>query len=100
MGTVFLIPGLVWDTMDKSNGFWTWIYKVSYASGILISMASQLLLELLFPKKTIQPTTKDDDIYNEDGSRVSCVIDGQSLKDFELVVNVDNKVLDAHGKYA
>ena len=100
VGTVFLIPGLAWDTLDNSNGFWTWIYKVSYASGILISMASQLLLELLFPKKTIQPTTKDDDIYNEDGSRVSCVIDGQSLEDFELVVNVDNKVLDAHGKYA
>jgi NCS1 family nucleobase:cation symporter-1 len=70
VGTVFMIPGLVWDTKGETHGGWTYIYKVSYATGIVISMVCQLTLEFVFPAKTIQADTKVDDIYNVDGSRI------------------------------
>lgn len=70
VGMVFMIPGLAFDTMGESRGGWTYIYKVSYAAGIVISVCCQVVLELVFPSKTVQPTTKVDDVYNVDGSRV------------------------------
>jgi len=94
VGTVFLIPGLVWDTMGKSNGFWTWIYRVSYFSGIIFSMISQLTLEYIFPSKTIQPNIKVDDVYNEDGSRIES-IESQSVE--EITESFKLKRLDSTG---
>lgn len=79
LGCIFLLPGLGADVNNKSLGFWTWIYKVSYAWGLLISFGSMLALNYLFPKKTIQPGTKVDDIYTEDGTsldNLSTNIDG------------------------
>lgn len=68
IGTIFLMPGLAWTVLGESKGFWTYILQVSYIWGIAISVISEIALHFIF-KKTIQPTTKIEDVFNEDGSR-------------------------------
>lgn len=78
IGTVFMIPGLAWDAAGKPvHGGWTYIYKVSYATGIVISMIAMGVLELVF-KKTIPADFKVDDVYHVDGSRLDEIIAAES----------------------
>jgi NCS1 family nucleobase:cation symporter-1 len=92
IGTVFLIPGLAWDTQGRSNGFWTWMYQISYLSGIIISMTSEIALHTLFPQKDIKPSTKVEDVFNEDGSRIESAekIEGVTVEVVETV-SIENK---------
>ncbi|ODV71552.1 uncharacterized protein CYBJADRAFT_191930 [Cyberlindnera jadinii NRRL Y-1542] len=92
VGTVFLIPGLAFDCQGETRGGWTYIYRFSYLTGIVLSMASLFVLEKIFPKKTIQPSTKVDDIYNPDGSLIEEVNGLSGSNSVELVsVSVSSK---------
>lgn len=87
IGTVFLIPGLVFDCEDKTRGGWTYIYRISYLVGIVFSMTSLFLLEKIFPNKTVQPGTKVDDVYTPDGSLIEeiCTVGDSTSLELESV---------------
>ncbi|GMG28643.1 unnamed protein product [Ambrosiozyma monospora] len=67
LSIVFLMPGLAYSAKGESNGFWSWIFAVSYAWGMFMAIGSTLLLNWLFPGTTKMPDSKVDDYYNAQG---------------------------------
>ncbi|QPG75299.1 hypothetical protein FOA43_002650 [Brettanomyces nanus] len=93
IGTVFLMPGLALDVDDKSSSFWTGIYKVSYAWGLFISMGVIISLHLLFPKISVSPVTKVDDVYTDDGTPIAWADESESSEGLveEVEVHIESK---------
>lgn len=91
MGAVFLIPGLVADATGKEIGFWSWIYKMSFAWGLLLSGSVVVILHHLFPQKFVSPDTKVDDIYTEDGVALSTLKSRtSSVESIDIVIQSKN----------
>ncbi|ODV97464.1 hypothetical protein PACTADRAFT_49185 [Pachysolen tannophilus NRRL Y-2460] len=81
MGTAFTLPGLVAEADGKDWGAWNKIFKMSYPWGIIVSATTLIVLELIFPGFTIQPDTKVDEVYTEDGVAISKLDSDTGLSD-------------------
>lgn len=96
VGMAFLIPGLVADVDSKKIGFWTHIYNMSFGWGLLFSGSTVVILHYFFPQSTIDPSSKVDDVYTDDGVALdTCESGAPSVETIEIVIKSKNECSSA-----
>ena len=98
VGCIFLFPGLAADANGKQIGFWTRIYFISFAWGLVFAGSTVVILHYLFPQMDISPTSKVDNVYDDNGVAFATtqeVISGEefsgSVEKIEIVVGSKEK---------
>lgn len=92
VGMAFLIPGLVADVDSKDIGFWTYIYRMSFAWGLILSGATVVVLHYLFPQKFVNPRSKVDDVYTDDGVALEIYESNPpSVESIEIMIKTKNE---------
>jgi len=81
VGCAFLLPGLAADANGKQIGFWTRIYFISFAWGLILAGTTVVILHYLFPQMDISPTSKVDDVYDDDGVAFATLRDDISTEE-------------------